>query len=369
MTLQRVVLQRRVIKLAVGCLVSLAGLSLGGVAAAQDWTCPEGYEGQSLSIYNWTTYIAEDTVSNFEKLCDVSVTYDTFPTDDDMLARIRQGNPGYDVVVPSATTLTTMIAEGLVEPIDKANIPNFANVDRTFAGLPFDPDNSYSVPYQWGTIGIGYNREAVGGDITTWDDVFSYDGAVSWLEDVRPMLGVGLLKLGYDPNSSNPGEVNEAKDYLVDNSANVVYINQDDGQEVLVRGEADIVVEYSGDIFQIIDECECDTYAYVIPEDGANFWIDNLAVPVDAPNPALAEVFMDYILDAQVGADISNYTAYGSPNTAATEAGLIDAELLADPGIYPSEETRAGLFFVEQDAEREELYNQAWDELRIFVGE
>ena len=341
-----------------------------GAAFAQDssWTCPEGYEGQELTVYNWTTYIAEDTISNFEELCSVTVTYDTFPTDDDMLARIRQGNPGYDIVVPSATVLTTMINEDLVLPLNKDNIPNFANLESTFLNLPFDEDNTYSVPYQWGTIGFGYNTEKVG-EISTWEELFNYDGPVSWLEDVRSVMGIAMIKLGYDPNSSDPDEVSEAKDYMIEQGGNVVYINQDDGQEVLVRGEADIVVEYSGDIFQIMDECECDTYAYVIPEDGASFWIDNLAVPVDAPNQALAEVFIDYVLDPQVGADISNYTAYGSPNQAAIEGGLIDEELLNDTGIYPTQETLDRLFFVEQDAEREQLYQNAWDEVRIFVGQ
>ena len=183
------------------------------------------------------------------------------------------------------------------------------------------------------------------------------------------MMGVGLLKLGLDPNSSNPEEITEAKDYLIENGSNVVYINQDDGQEVLVRGEADIVVEYSGDIFQIIDECDCDTYAYVIPEEGTLFWVDTLVVPTGAPNKALAEVFIDYLLDPQVSADISNYTAYGTPNRVALEEGLIDPDLAGDPGIYPSEETQARLFFVAQDPERAKLYNDAWDELRIFVGQ
>lgn len=336
---------------------------------AQNWTCPEGFEGQTLNVYNWTTYIAEDTIPNFEEACGITVQYDTFPTDDDMLARIRQGNPGYDIVVPSSTVLVLMIEEGLVEPLNKANIPNFANLDETFLGLYFDPGNDYSVPYQWGTIGIGYNIEKTGKEITTWDDVFSHEGPVSWLEDIRSMMGVALEKLGYDPNSSNPDEINAAKDYLIENGSNVVYINQDDGQEVLVRGEADIVSEYSGDIFQIMDECGCDTYRYVIPSDGANFWIDNVAIPVDAPNPALAEVFIDYLLDPKVGADISNYTAYGSPNRAAIEGGFIDEALLNNTGIYPSEETRANLFFVIQDPEREQLYNDAWDEVRIFVGQ
>ncbi len=346
------------------------GQETGGQAASlEPWTCPEGFEGQQLSVYNWTTYIAEDTIPNFEELCGVTVTYDTFPTDDDMLAKIRQGNPGYDIVVPSSTVLSLMMAEDLVQPLDMTTIPNFETLDETFVGLPFDPDNTYSVPYQWGTMGIGYNTEAVEGDITSWDDVFSYSGSASWLEDIRGMMGVALLKLGLDPNTSDPDEIQQAKDYLVENGNNVVYINQDDGQEVLVRGEADVVVEYSGDIFQVMDECECDTYSYVIPEDGTLFWVDTLAVPVDAPNVELAKVFIDYLLNPQVAADISNYTAYGTPNRAALDAGLIDPELANDPGIYPSEETMDNLFFVEQDPERAQRYYSAWDEVRIFVGQ
>ncbi len=342
----------------------------GGMAQAQtSWTCPEGFAGQTLTVYNWTTYIAEDTIPNFEALCGVRVQYDTFPTDDDMLARIRQGNPGYDVVVPSSAVLALMIEEGLVLPLDKANIPNFANLDDEFLGLYYDPNDDYGVPYQWGTIGIGYNIERVGFEITSWEQMFAYQGAVSWLEDTRGMIGVALLMLGHDPNSSDPAEIDEAKDYLIERGRNVVYINQDDGQEVLLRGEADIVVEYSGDIFQIIEECDCDTYRYVIPEEGTYFWIDLLAIPTGAPNKVLAEVFIDYILDPQVNADISNFTAYGTPNRLAIELGLIDPDLLDDPGIYPSAEIFERLFFVEQDSVREQLYNDAWDEIRIFVGQ
>ena len=354
-------------RLFTGLAVSLAATM--GLALAQDWSCPEGFSGQQLNVWNWTTYIAEDTIQNFEELCDVSVTYDTYPSDDDMLARLRQGNPGYDIVVPSGTVMYLLVGEGLLEPLEKDNIPNLANVDPAFLDLDFDPGNQYSVPYQWGTIGIGYNTEAVGEDITSWEQMFDYDGPVSWLEDIRAMMGVALLMLGHDPNTSDPEEVAAARDYLIENGSNVTYINQDDGQEVLARGEADIVVEYSGDIFQIIDECECDTYAYVIPEEGTNFWVDNVAIPAGAQNKALAEVFIDYLLDAQVGADISNYTAYGSPNRAAIEQGLIDAELLENPGIYPSDETLENLFIAVQDSELEQVYNDAWDEVKIFIGQ
>ncbi len=350
-------------------LIALAAaLFLGSPAAAQSgWTCPDGYAGQTLSVYNWSTYIAEDTISNFEQLCGVQVIYDTYPTDDDMLVRLRRGNPGFDVVVPSDVIVRLMIEEGLLDTIDRASLPNFGNLDEGFTGLDFDPDNSYTVPYQWGTVGIGYNVDKVG-EITSWEELFAYGGPVAWLSDVPAMMGVALTMLGFDANSENPDEIAAARDFLVERGGNVVYIASDDGQELLVRGEADIVIEYSGDIFQIIDECECETYAYVIPEEGTNFWVDSLAIPVGANNKALAQVFLDYMLDPQVAADISNYTAYGSPNRVAVETGLIDAELLEDPGIYPTAETSERLFFTSQSAGREAMLNDAWDEIRIFVG-
>jgi spermidine/putrescine transport system substrate-binding protein len=351
----------------VGFMSVVALLSYGSAQTA--WTCPEGFEGQSLSVYNWTTYVADDTISNFEELCGVTVIYDTFPTDGDMLSRIRQGNPGYDVTFPGNSTLPLMIEEGLVEAFDKANIPNLANLEPKFTGVYFDPGNDYSVPYQWGTVGIGYNKTTLGKDISSWEEFFSYDGPVSWIEDIRAVMGVALLMLGKDPNTTSEEDINAAKDFLVENGQNVTYINQDDGQEVLARGEIDMTSEYSGDIFQIMTDCACEDYSYVIPSEGAMYWFDSIVIPVDAPNKALAEVFIDYILDPQVGADISNYTAYGSPNKATIDQGLITPELLANPGIYPAPETLEKLFFPVQDAETEFLYNNAWEEIKIELGQ
>ena len=350
-------------------LLALAILStlLGNAAAQANWTCPEEFAGQSLNVYNWSTYIADDTIANFEAACGVDVVYDTYPTDDDMLVRLRQGNPGFDVVVPSDVVATLMIEEGLLAELNHANIPNLANLDDTFLDLDFDPGNRYTVPYQWGTTGIGYNTQRVDG-VDSWADLFEYDGSVAWLDDVTMMIGVALIMTGHDPNSSDPAELEEAKQFLIDHGSNVVYIAEDDGQEMLARGEIDMVIEYSGDVFQIMDDCECDDYAYVIPSEGTNFWIDSLAIPAGAPNQALAEAFIDYILDPSVGADISNYTAYGTPNAAALDQGFIDEELAADPGIYPTDETQERLFFATQDEVREALLNDLWDEIKIFVG-
>ncbi len=352
-------------------VATLLAAAVCGLAFSQSeestWTCPADLAGGTLNVYNWATYIAEDTISNFEAACDVTVVYDTYASDDDMLVRLRQGNPGFDIVVPSDVVATLMIDEGLVIEIDHAAIPNWENLDPTFLDLPFDPGNRYTVPYQWGTVGIGYNTERVG-EISSWAEMFDYDGPVAWLEDTTAIFGVALLMTGYDPNSSDPDEIAEATEFLIENGSNVVYIARDDGQELLLRGEVDMAIEYSGDIFQIMEECECDTYAYVIPDEGTNFWLDNLMIPAGAQNPELAMAFIDYLLDPHVAASISNYTAYGSPNQAAIDMGLLDPELAEDPGIYPSDETQERLFFAEQNAEREALLFEAWDEVRIFIG-
>jgi spermidine/putrescine transport system substrate-binding protein len=335
-------------------------------AELEPWVCPEGFAGQTLSIYNWSTYVAEDTIGNFEAACGVSVEYSIFGSNEEMLAIMRQGNPGYDIVVPTDYAVSLMVSEDMLMPLNHDLIPNFANLDPTLLDQAYDPDNQFSVPYQWGTQGLGYNIEKVG-EISTWDEAFNYDGPVAWLEDSRAMIGVALAILGFDPNSSNPDEIAQARDFLIQNGSNVIAIAQDDGQALLASGEADIVVEFSGDIFQIMAE-NPGKFNYVIPTEAALFWVDNMVIPNGAPNPDLANVFIDYILDPQVGADIANYTAYASPNLRAIELGLINEELLSNPGIYPPPEVRQHLFIVEDNPDGEQAINDAWNELKIFLG-
>jgi spermidine/putrescine transport system substrate-binding protein len=333
------------------------------------WTCPEGFEGQTLSFYNWTTYVAEDTISNFRELCGVTVIETTFGGNEELLARMRAGNPGYDIIVPSDYAVAVMAAEELLIPLDKEQIPNFANIGEIFLDPAYDPGNQYSVTYQWGTIGIGYDRTKVGAEITSYQQMFDYDGPVAWFDDARIMLAIGLLMIGHDPNSTSEDEINEARDFLIANGENVTYFHQDDGQAYLERGEVDITLEYSGDIFQLISGCGCEDYAYVIADEGGNLWRDNLAIPVDAPNPELAHVFIDYILDPQVGADISNYTAYGTPLQAALDQGLVDEALLE---FYPIEfppEMRDRLYFAADIPEAELFYADAWDQVKIALSQ
>ena len=354
------------------CALALLALAAAPLAAQTGgsafWQCPTSVAGQTLHVYNWTTYIAEDTISNFERLCDVTIVYTTYGSDTDMIDELRAGNPGYDVVVPTDANVYTMIDESLLQRLDVSRIPNFANIGETFKNPPYDPDNGYTVPYQWGTIGVGYNRTTLGRDITSWNDVFSYTGSVAWLDEPRAMLGIALRLLGSDPNTSDAGQVAAAAQYLIDHSANVAAIASDNGQDLLAAGQVDMAIEYSGDIFQVSADCQCDDFAYAIPDEGAVIWIDSMAIPVGASNPALAAVFIDYVLNAQVGADIANYTAYGSPNAAAQDQGLISSQYLDNPGIYPSDEVLSRLFYNVSSATLETLFSDAWATVKAAVG-
>lgn len=344
--------------------------SAGGVTAHDTaWTCPEGFEGQTLSIYNWATFIGEETVAAFERLCNVTVNYDVYDSNESMIARLRQGNPGYDIGVPSDYAVSIMIRDGLIQPINLENIPNFANVIPEFTNKPFDPGNQYSVPYLWSTTGVAYNRTRVTEPITSWQQLFDYEGPVAWLEDPRTMLSFALLVLGHDPNSTDPDEINAARDFLIEHSGNVRAIAADDGDALLVAGEVDVAVEFNGDIFQQSRNCGCDDYVYVIPEEGAIQDVSNLVIFTDAPNPALAEVFMDFILDPYVAAEITNYTVYATVNQLAIDMGLIEPELLVNPAITPPQEALANLYFLQDVGDDIQFYNNAWDEVKIGVGQ
>lgn len=360
-------------KLALCFSLLLVAVAATGIVSAQDtettWTCPEGLAGQTLKVFNWSTYIAEETIPRFEELCDVEVDYQVFASNEEMITVIREGSVAYDLVAPTDYTVEIMIAEGLLRPLNHENIPNIANLSATFTDPAFDPGNTYSVAYAWGTVGIGYDTTVIDEPITTWRQVFEYDGPVAWLDDVRGTYGVALTILGYDPNTQDEQEISEATDFLIENGRNVVAIAGDDGQVMLERGDVDITVEYNGDIFQIISDCECDDFTYIVPEEGALAWVDNMAIPANAEHPELAEAFIDYIMDPVVGAELTNYIAFGSPNQAAIDSGLVNQELLDNPGIYPVGEALENLFVVASVGEAESFYSEGWAEVLANLGQ
>lgn len=321
-----------------------------------------------LRFYNWDTYIDPEILTNFEQTFGVTIDYQIFDSDNDMLEELQDGATNrYDLVVPSDITVTEMRNDGLLAPLDKGNIPNFENVDSTFISPAFDPANRYCAPYQWGTVGIGYNARATGREITGWSDFFDPDfaGRVALLDDYRTTMGLTLIMLGYSPNTSNKTEIAEATEFLMDQKAQIGGYVGDDAQDLLLEGEFDMVMEWSGDVFQVMEEAP--DIQYVIPSEGSIIWVDNICIPVDAPNKAMAETFINYILEPEVGATLSNYVQYGSPNQASLP--FIDEEILSDPAIYPTEAVRERLFFlVDVGAAANEVYQLAWDEILTNHG-
>jgi spermidine/putrescine transport system substrate-binding protein len=333
------------------------------------WTCPEGFEGQTLNVYNWATYIGTNTVSTFEELCGVKVVYDVYDGNETLLARLRQGNPGYDIAFPTDYAIVIMQTEGLVQTIDLEKVPNIANIDPRWLNMSIDPEQEFNVPYMWGSLGVAYNTNKVSEPVTSWEQFFNHDGPVAWLGDSRSMLSIALRVLGYDANSINPDEITAAKDYLLEHSDNLVAIAADDGQALLERGEVDMVIEYGGDIFQLITDCECEDYNYVLPDEGTILNLDAMVLLTDAPNPELALVFMDYILDPYVNGQIASEIAFPTPNQAAIDGGFVRQDLLDNPSVYPVVEDNENLYFLAFIGDDDILYNDAWDELLIFVGQ
>jgi len=323
---------------------------------------------QVLSIYNWATYIDEETIPEFEEKFNVEVKYDTFESNEALLAKIQPGNPGYDIIVPTGDFVESMASEGLLLELNHENIPNLKYLDEAFVDPPFDPGNRYSVPYQWGTIGIGYNIEKTGEEITSWGQVFNpkYSGRVALMEDARAMMGAILIYLGYDPNTTDPEQLEEAKNFLIDKKDVIATFAPDTGQDLLDQGEVDIAIEWSGDIFQIMEEN--DAIRYAIPEEGTIIWTDNLAIPEGAPNKELAEKFINFTLEPEVSARISNYVKFGTPNRAAIDQGLIEKEDLENPGIYPPPETFGRLKYAKNLGEQTAIYDEIWTELKVALG-
>ncbi len=343
------------------------GLVLAGAGWLAGCGGDEGGSGDTemsdqLNIYNWSDYIAEDTIPNFEEEFGVSVTYDNYSSNDTLLAKLQSGAAGYDIIVPSDYMVTTMLQLDLLQPINLDNVPNLENLYPRFRETPFDPGNEYSIPWQWGTTGIGYNMERVPDFRPSWEMMWDeqYSGNITMLTEIRDVFAVALFRLGYDINTTDPAQINEAKEMLLEQKPLLKHYTSDTYIDELASNDTWLAHGYSGDVFQAVAENE--SVGYAIPEEGAVIWVDSMCIPKDAPHKYTAEAFMNYVLQPEVGAAISNYVWYASPNQAAEE--FIEPEILEDPAIYPPEEVEARLQFIEDLGEATTLYNDAFAELR-----
>jgi spermidine/putrescine transport system substrate-binding protein len=274
-------------------------------------------QGQQVNVYNWDTYIGETTLDDFTEATGITVRYDLYASNDELFAKLREGNPGYDVIVPTNDYVERMIAADMLLPLDHAKIPNMANVDPAFADPAFDPGLEHSMPYFWGTVGLGYRASAA--SPAAFADLFegdAYAGRMSFLNSVDTILAA-LKYLGHSLNTKDPAEIAAAADALIKIKPKVKAFAPDTGQDLLIAGEVDVCLEYNGDVLQVM--AEDDDLAYVVPEEGSILWEDNLCIPRGGPNPDNAHAFIDFILDPEVHGAIATEIQYPCPNAAALE--------------------------------------------------
>ena len=338
--------------------------------------------GGELNVYNWSDYIGETTIEDFQAATGIAVRYDVYDSNETLEAKLMAGNTGYDLVVPSGSFLGRQIKAGIYQKLDKSKLKNYAHYDpQILAALaPFDPGNEYAVPYFWGTVGIGVNLEKVqerlgeNAPIDSFDLLFKPENAaklqdcgIAMLDAPADILEPALKYLGKDPHSDSEEDYAELEKLFAGVRPYVKYFHSSQYINDLANGELCAVIGWSGDVFIAAARAEEAgsnmTIEYRIPKEGTLLWVDSLAIPADAKNVDNAHKFIDYLNDPQVAANGVNYVNYASPNTAALE--LVDPEVRDNPSIYPTPEVKANLF---PDAvaspELDRLRNRTWTKIK-----
>jgi spermidine/putrescine-binding protein len=346
-----------------------AAVETGSELDAMIAACAPGQTDGDLNFYNWTEYIpygsaaedyeVTDLVAKFEEEYGVKIIQTFYEDNETMLAQIEAGGAPYDLIVPSDYMVSTMADPevALLAKLNKAAIPNLVNLDPLFAGMPFDPTGDFSVPYQAGTSGLGFAYEYVDdSDGISWGLIFDpemsepYAGKISMLNDERETLGAALKYLGYSVNTVDQGQLDEAAALLKDANDRIAAYDSAAFDDLLIAGETVVAHGWNGGFFGSVDEISTDDYdayedfGYAVPIEGGIIWVDLMAVPITAEHPCTAHTFINFILDAENGGELTNYTSYMSPNLAAHE--YISTDILEDPSIFPSAETMAKLEFI-----------------------
>jgi putrescine transport system substrate-binding protein len=336
------------------------------IAIAVAFCATAAAEENIVNIYNWSDYIAEDTVTNFEADSGIKVRYDVFDKNETLETKLLAGSSGFDVVVPSIqfmarqSKVVTPLGRGVFQEIDKKALANYGNLDKSILDLVAinDPDNTYGVPYMIYTVGLGYNVDKIAkripaDKIGSWDMFFDKDtvakladcGVVA-LDSPSEVMAAALHYLNLKPTSEDRGDLAKATALLQSIRPSIRSFDTSLQINALASGDICLVLGYSGDVLQAKNRAaeagQGVNIAYAIPREGAEVGFDMMAIPRDAPNPKAALKFIDYILRPETAAAISNHIFYKNPNKAATP--LVDVDVRNDPGIYPPDEVATKLY-------------------------
>lgn len=354
------------------------------VAAISFAAAASSAHAEEVRVFNWSDYIAPETLEKFTERTGIEVTYDVYDSNEILDAALLAGRSGYDVVVPSTHYFTRQLSAGVYQPLNHELLPNLDNLNpELMANLEaIDAGSEYSVPYMWGTNGIGYNvdrvKEILGDDapVDSWALLFDPEitGALSeagcglsMLDSGDEMLSPAMAYLGLDPLSENIDDLEAGGELIASVRDDMTYFHSSRYVSDLANGDICVAAGYSGDIFQAAERAEEAgrdfSIGYSIPKEGAALWFDMMAVPADAPNTENAHAFINFILDPEIAAEITEYVRYANPNAAANE--YLSEEIINDPAIYPETEVMQNLYVaIEKPQDVQRARTRIWNRVK-----
>ncbi len=347
--------------------------ALLGVLAA-----PMARAADVLHIYNWNDYIAPQTLEKFKQECRCSVVYDTYGSNDELLAKLAAGAKGYDLLVPTGNAVEALIKQHALLPLDKRQLPNLRNINPAFLDSPFDRGNVYSVPYAYTVTLIGYNEQKIkqlGIPTDTWAALFDpkylvkLKGRVTVLDDQRELMAAALKYLGYSVNDPDEAHWRQAAQVIIRAKPYWAAFNNTSYIRLLSTGDIWLAHGYSSDMFQANDAAvkagRGIRIGYAIPKEGAVLAIDNMVIPRDAPRPDLAHRFINFMLDGENSAALTNMIGSGNPNLAAMR--YIKPEIAHNQGIFPDRQVLAKLEQLQDlDRRKRRMLSRLWTEIKLY---
>ena len=348
---------------------SALSLSLGMTGCGGNGTAKEPGTADKgvVNVYNWGVYIDESVLEDFTAETGIKVNYDIYESNESMYGVLKNDGASYDVVIPSDYMISRMIEEDMLEPLNFDNIPNFEDVDPVLKNPAYDPENLYSVPYMWGLLGIIYNTTMVEETPTSWDIMFDedYAGQILMFNNSRDAIGVALKELGYSYNTTDPDQIKEAVDLLIQQKPLVQSYVMDEIFEKMQAGSAAIGAYYYGD-FLTMQEVNPDL-AFALPEEGTNLYVDAMCIPKNAENKENAEIFINYMCSTAAGLKNCEEIWYSSPLLSVREA--LDPEVSGDPYAYPDRSILAQCeSFQNLPSDILALYDSEWTRLMLAAS-
>jgi spermidine/putrescine transport system substrate-binding protein len=320
-----------------------------------------------LFYYNWADYVNPETYKMFRREFDVKIKKDFYASNEDLLAKLQGGARGYDLVVPTGYMVEIMAGEGLLTEIDWSQLPNAQkNLDDQFRKLAYDPEEKYSVPKDWGTTGYTYRTDLVKEKPTSWREFFDlakgpYSGKVTLLDGIPEVVGSTLKMLGYSYNTEDEGELEEAKQELLDLKPHILAITSTEVRQLLISGRAVIGMTWNGDGAVVAGEKPAE---YIVPDEGGEFWVDTYAIPAGNEHPVAAHTWIDFTNRPDINALETSYHYYGSALKRELLEGELDEEILANDDVFPPPEVQGKLEENNYGPEGTKLRDRIWTEFK-----